>query len=413
MDTSQPLPKLTNPLEFNAGRYLLRLYCVTILPTMLAVGLIALVMAWSGLGLTPTEFVRMQEQNRNLAWAGPLQLWGSIKYARVTKDKPEIVVIGASRAGQIRSGMFKPYRFYNANMIGWTLERLYKVVDEISRTDPPRLVIFTLDYFMLTSNYEARWRKYEEAMPLVYGTIEAKLAGMKALSTSLRNTPLRTIEKIKEGMFDASDARLGGLQVFGPPSRSDVNVAFRYDGSMLYFPWYLSQSAAANSGPMPLLAMVDEGSGERIDPNQMTWLRNLAAFARQRGVVLVGVQLPLPEEVVSVLDGDSDFVEDQKTYRARDRQVWKEFETDRTRAAFKEMGIVFFDFVRSTKVGDRHLFADVSHPGEYLVLSSMIEMLKDPYMRSLLPNIDIERLESIKRKSKSDQSYFDIFQSNF
>jgi hypothetical protein len=58
-------------------------------------------------------------------------------------------------------------------------------------------------------------------------------------------------------------------------------------------------------------------------------------------------------------------------------------------------------------------FIDVFHPGEYLVLTSLIAMLKDPRIAKLLPDIDIGTLEKRKLAAEASRNYFNVYGHEF
>lgn len=416
MNSANENRKSTGDAELTVSTFLGRLLCVTVFPTVLAVGLMACLMLRLGGGLSATAIARMQGDDRELAWVGPLQFYSGIKMARLKLIEPEVVVIGASRVGQIRSAMFRPYRFYNASMVGWGLERLYRVLDEISLNTPPKVVIMSIDYFMFSSGYEAQWRYTEDKMPLDFGMNEVISVGVKSLGRSILKAPYSaaaiTFERLRNGPIDAPDAQLDGLRMFGQFTDSALTV-FRYDGSMRYFPTYLSKGEDLRKHIETVLSLVATGTGAGIDPKQMAAMNRIADLARSRGIVLVGVQMPLSRAAVKVLDGNADYLAGETNFPARDRGVWRDFESEQMRKTLKGMGIEFFDCARHPEINDLHQFVDNAHSGEYLALACVIDVLKSPNLRNLLPRIDVDSLLIAKDKALEDRNYFEVFRNEF
>src|SRR6185437_9770194 len=70
--------------------------------------------AWrSGDTVPPALIAQWQFEDPSLQWGGAGQFFAPVKIAGAQLQRPDVLVIGASRAGQFRSRMFKPYSFYN------------------------------------------------------------------------------------------------------------------------------------------------------------------------------------------------------------------------------------------------------------------------------------------------------------
>jgi hypothetical protein len=294
-------------------------------------------------------------------------------------------------------------------MTGWGMDRLYTVLDEISRKDPPKLVILTLDYFALGKGYDAHWVPSEQDMPLRLGNLRTRLDAVQELAQSLRKAPLHTLSAISRGPRDRPDPGMDGLRLFGPLSRREAISAFRADGSTAYFPSFLAGAAEAARHFGVILGQVAEGAGSSIDPGQTERLRKIAALARERGIVLAAVQMPIPTPIVDVLDGDTTYSEDGRVYTPGDRAIWKTFESGGMARDFQEMGIDFVDCAHDPQPKDGLAFADSAHPGEYLTLGCMIKLVEDPRLRPLLQKIYVQGLEDKMAKAGADHAYFDVF----
>jgi len=390
-----------------AWRFVLRLYLVT-LPILLAFIVGELVLWRLADGVYPARAAQAQHDDPTLAWIGPFRLNVAMKVARARLERPDIVVIGASRAGEFRSAMFKPYGFYNMSMAARSIRRLREVLDVISTDHPPKAVIINLDFFIFAKGFET-WANVvnaEQATPLAYSNLRANFDGLNALSQIMAQG--RWGELANE-LTQPRGGRLGEFRTFGLTLLPGSGAGFLRDGSMLYFPEYVQGAKRL----VNVLGQVAPGAGGGMDEGQLDQLRGLARLAKSRGVTLVGVQLPYLREAVTALDAGKDYAEDGKIFRGADMRIWREFESGETRALFESMGILFVDFARLPGSEDPRAFIDSMHPGEALVLASVIAALHDPRVRQLLPAIDIDALERTRQEADAAGNFLNVFGSRF
>jgi hypothetical protein len=180
--------------------------------------------------------------------------------------------------------------------------------------------------------------------------------------------------------------------------------AFLHDGSM----HYLADSIANAPAPVTnalLRALAEFDRSDRLNAGQLDQLRDLAQYARRYGIAVIGVQLPidvsrlkLPRPTGDNADGNPD-------------SVWSIFERSETRDLIESMGINFIDLTGLPEAMNSQAFIDEFHPGEYLFLTSLIAMLKDPRIGKLLPDIDLGALE--KRKNAAEENYFNVYGHEF
>lgn len=390
-------------------RFIWRLVWVVLCPVALSFLLVVAVSWRSGDSITPSVIAKMQIANPFLAWAGPLRLYAAVKQAHLDFERYDVIVMGASRAGQFRSGMFRPYRFYNAAMTGWSLQRQIELFDEMTSRFKPKVVIFNLDYFMLAAGYEERWEKVERRMVRRYNPVEVMYTGMQSLSLELLKQPKATVKKVANKLLIPSHEIAGGLRVFGATPREGVVSMFRRDGSMRYFDYFYEDAPKALKNFSPVLSQVNEGGGQKIDLRQMAMLEKLGMMARERGVTLVGVQLPFPETVISILDRGETVEDNQQKYDGGDMRIWNEFRTDDMRNRLRDLGIIFLDFTRLRYLDTTPCFIDSAHPAEYLVLASSIGLLQQSQVRKILPAVDTDRLEDRLRKAELEGECFHVF----
>jgi len=398
-----------------ASRFVLRLVCVVVLPLGLIMTPGELILWRLADGVYPAMIARLQHDDPHLAWVGPVRLYSAIKVARLQLDAPEIAVIGASRSGEFRSAMFTPYRFYNASMSGWSLGRQHAVLDRISAAHAPRIVIINLDYFTFAAGYDtdSLEAKAEAGMPLDYAALRANLDGLTSLAQALGNGFWRTTTKLAGQVLHPGSEQLNGYRLFGFTALPGSQTAFRHDGSMYYFPDAIADPGHPVRRASRMLGAVPPGKGGRMDEGHVERLRSFAELARQRGITVVAVQLPLPKPVLDVMDAGEDYVDEGQAYRGADMKLWRDFESAQSRQLFDAMGILFVDLARIPETANLLAFIDPAHPGEYLVLAAVIAMLKDPRLSALLPAIDLNALEQRKRQAEADRNYFDVFRDRF
>jgi hypothetical protein len=385
------------PADHRASRrFVACLLLVLIVPSVLVCGLANLVVWRMAASTSPVEIARIHHDHPQLAWVGPLKLYTAVKAARLRLERPEVTVIGASRMGQFRSGMFKPYGFYNASMTGWTFESLYDVLDDLG-AHPPRVVIFNLEYFMFDADWEDFRNTERQFLPpsVDYQSLAFSRGShwgwwyLEATRPGRRSTD-------QFGLFGLT-ASLGGTN------------SFLHDGSMHYLPETFDR-------PVQQTAL-DRSTNEnslRMDPDQIARLAKLAELARRRGVTLIGVQMPLPKATLDILNADRDFqVHGGRTVSGMATGIWRQFQSAETRDLFRRLGILFADLSQLPEASDDRAFVNPLHPGEYLVLCSVIAMLKDPLIKAALPAIDVSALEETRRRAAADGNYFDLFKDRF
>jgi hypothetical protein len=359
-------------------------------------------MAWrSGDTVPPDIIARWQSDDTHLAWGGPRELFSAVKIAGARIQRPEIIALGASRAGQLRSAMFKPYSFYNCAMAAFTFDQYRQVLEKIVDTYSPRVVIFSLDYYMFSSAFEDHWNKYAD--------VDFTDDHFNRLYSFARTFVVSPKPAYAFNIIFGRTDPIDGNRLLGS-SALDGSSSFRHDGSILYSSQFRNDAPVNRQKLSTILSTVAPGSGSRMDPVQIERLRNFVEFARRRGITLIGIQMPILKDAVQVLDSGADFEQTTQFYGA-DTGVWKEFESAKTRTLFESMGIIFVDLARAMQ-GDPRYFIDAGHPGEYAVLGSVVEALNNTRVRAALPAVNIELLRQ-KLQRQNPSNFFDVFHDEF
>jgi hypothetical protein len=388
----------TVPLD-SAGRPETRRYLAVMLAGLVvAITLASALVAWVGqrTGST-TSFARIVERQREdpalIALPFDLRYWGMYKLAGVALNRPEIVYISSSRAGEFREQMFRPYSFYNLSFTAWTLDQATAILDRMSRANAPRIAIVELDYFM----FSASWPRVNADRSMHFNA-EARYkieSGVDALRSLTKRTDLLhdCNVRILQTMPGCETApfRFVAIQAIR------AQEGFRGDGSYRYSVGRLESSKQNLTAKFLVQAMP---GAPKIDPGQIAAVERLAALARERGVTLIGIQLPLIKAGVEFLDNDLSY-----HYYAG---VWREFGSKQMRDKFRSLGIHFFDLGRANSADDKN-FVDAYHPSELGTLRSMIDLCTDPDFRSLLPALDPSRLKRDLENAEHEGKAFEVY----
>ena len=84
-----------------------------------------------------------------------------------------------------------------------------------------------------------------------------------------------------------------------------------------------------------IIATVNAGDGSRPGRAQMQALREIGALGKQRSLTIIGIQLPIIQGAVDVLNSDKDW----NGYRDVDRGTWRLLQSIQMRKELMDMGI--------------------------------------------------------------------------
>ncbi len=369
------------------------LLLAVLLPTVLLTAVIEAA-AWSiGATMTPRQLAFAQQENPDLLVAGDPRYY-AYKAARATFLKPDVVFIGHSRCGQVRAEMFKPYIMYNACHSAWTIDHLRQMIDLLTKTSSPKIIMFTLDYFMFTDAYESAFAKNADFKSLGF-SFETHVNGIAKLATGFKDNPKRMIMAWLHGVRETTD----GLTLLGPDAIKAA-TGFRYDGSFLYDPGTRTGAPIRNKDRAAGLLSAVNGA-PAMAPSQIMALRRLAELGRERNVTLVGIQLPYLKIALDVLDFDKDY----RPYAG----VWREYESKKNRDLIRSMGIHFFDLSRDPVSLDQRYFVDPAHPAEAGVLAAFVRLLDNKEFRHVFPRLDVEALRQENAAARAQGKFFDVY----
>jgi hypothetical protein len=352
------------------SRYLLTLGITVLVIGVLSAG--ALIrLAWPfGAFATPAQLAELQHKNNcSVVLPFDLRYYAAFKLARVEEEQPEVIYFSSSRAGTMRASMFKPYRFYNMSFTAWTTDQLADVFERVTRTVHPRIAIVELDYFLFTDSWE---KAYADNRSMIY---DRPLHYVKAsVGNFIRSAAQYPYEFQK--FWRSPSSFLG-------PQAILTRSGFRNDGSHVFPPGYIEYARSHLQNAKDFIAGMPGASS--MSQHQKASITQLSEIARQRGIKLIALQLPLVRDAIDYLDHNEAF----RDYSG----VWREFESDETKTWLRGLGIKFFDLAHSPIDEDPYNFIDASHPSEIGMLNVIRELLKNPEFRVDFQEIDPVEIE--------------------
>jgi hypothetical protein len=284
----------------------------------------------------------------------------AFKLARAAQVQPEIVCFGSSRAGGFHAAMFAPRRFYNLSFTAWTTGQLLDIFERTTRQAHPRVAILELDYFLFADHWQ-QWFATSRTMihdrPFRYAM--ASLGSFLRAAASNRTT--------FETYYRAPTAFIG-------PQSIQSQEGFRSDGSYAFSQGHVADAQQHYRTADFFLGTVPPD--DAISPRLQTPIVRLAELARERGIRLIAVQLPLIRAGVDLLDHDD-------SYRPR-AGAWRDFESESTRSWLADLGIPLFDLARSPIDDDPDNFIDAIHLSENGMDKAMRELWATPGFRAAI-----------------------------
>jgi hypothetical protein len=225
------------------------------------------------------------------------------------------------------------------------------------------------------------------------------------LPYAFQGHPLNTVNSVGKQMFGVPGDKLDEFKVFGLTTVPS-DGAFVHDGSYHYSADSIAKAPGRVTSEL-LLKLAEFDTSDQLNAEQLGQLRDLAQYARLHGIAVIGEQLPFDLRRLehSRPIGDN--------AGGNPHSVWSIFEKSQTRDLIESMGINFIDLTGLPEAMNSQAFVDAFHPGEYLVLASVIAMLKDPRIGKLLPDIDLGALEKKKMAAETAQNYYNVYGHEF
>ncbi len=386
-------------VDSGTARYLAIVFGILFILSSMTIGTLEFVGVATDSITLPQQMAKEQNTpGKALVLPGDLKYWAAYKLPHIADNKPEIILVGSSRGGQIRSEMFKPYKFYNASFTSWNLRQLTDMVDRITRVSKPRIILVSLDYFMFAADYE---KSVRDGRTMYFNNdFRFRYDSFFNFIKVLTDHPSLFSEYILPRLLGRDTPGLAGLKLVGIDAMQN-KAGFRFDGSLLY-PAGLLASAAQNTQTNK--GLIDMAPGApHIDQQQIIELERLAALAHDRDVQLIGIQLPILKASLDVLNNDQSY----HYYSG----VWREFESANMHKKLSELGIPFFDLCCGSISADSRMFIDAAHLGERGMLSMMINLLNDSKFRSFFPAVSIEALKEALSDAQKRGEFFHVFRN--
>ncbi|GLH77852.1 hypothetical protein SSBR45G_27600 [Bradyrhizobium sp. SSBR45G] len=275
---------------------------------------------------------------------------------RVAAIQPDIVAIGSSRASGFSAAAFAPRRFYNLCFTAWSVQQIADELKRVTSAAKPRIAIVTLDYFLFSD----RWETSNADRAQIHGE---PLRYFKASITHWVHSAWREPWILS----NALRSPLLGTQALISKEGFGTDGAYRFSDD------HIAKAKTQLNAQHLERAFF---GGEAISPHQKDALEQLAALARSSDLTLIAIQLPILHDAVDFLDHDARY----EPYAG----LWRDFETDATRAWLAETGIHFFDLARSDIGNDASHFIDSVHLSEAGMRRVMDELNADPDFRRLI-----------------------------
>jgi hypothetical protein len=359
MSPSNPVA-ISSPAPFQvreAIRFLVTIVLILV-PTLICFGILEAV-AWRvGETWSMEAIANWQSLKADRMWrGGDGRSYLTYKVARVRSLRPEVIMLGQSRANFFVADMVKPYTFYNAGLTAWTFDQYLRFLELITTSDyAPKVLFFNLDYWMFNKDFDHYWvdRFYERAPTHVEDLKIILDEILKEPRVLLRRLP--AAEEVK-GIYAVRNGD-----------------GFRQDGSL--DPIAISRNATDLAHDGIEVGKPPTVLGMRLDDEQVAAFERLVAYAKSKNIVLIGIQVPFYAKVLNGLNNEPW------------AGLWRKFESEPTRAYFRSQGVIFFDFADMPEYRDNpENFVDSVHPGPRVVKDIAGRMLRDPRVRAVLPNL--------------------------
>jgi len=327
-------------------------------PILIAFGLLEMV-AWQvGETMSMQAIAEWQSREPERMWrGGDGRSYLAYKVARVRQLKPQIIMLGQSRANSFRGESLKPYSFFNSGLVAWTFSHYRRYLELVTADGyAPKALFFNFDYWMFSKGFDKYWveRFYEEP-PTHWEGLKVIIEQLQKDPTALYRTlpathKLKGLYAVLSGDGFRQDGSLGGAVPTPDPNR-------------------LANDGTAVGGPPVEL-------GDGFDDEQLAAFERFVSFAKSRNIALIGLQAPFYAKILYGLNQES---------RAG---IWREFRSDARHAYFEGKGIIFFDFADMPEYREKpEYFVDSLHPDFRIFADIVRRMLSDPRVRAVLPDL--------------------------
>jgi hypothetical protein len=220
-------------------------------------------------------------------------------------------------------------------------------------------LVFNMDYWMFSSGFDHYW----------VDRFDEKTSGHAA-------DLLRIVGQLREGPGDlwrrlpATGQQHGLFAVL-------TDEGFRADGSMIVKPTTPDPQRLADDDTgagIPPVVLADHIAAEQVET-----FDKFVAFAKDKHIALIGIQLPFYAKILDGLNGNPE------------AGIWREFESPEWQQRFAAAGVTLFDFADMPDYRDKpEYFGNSIDPDARLVSEVMRRVAADPRVRALLPKTAAE-----------------------
>ena len=352
-------------------------FFATILPFLVLLGALEW-LGWSlGETYTPAALIRALDEHPDMSWAVTNgHVSAELKLAQVARERPEVLIMGHSRLARIRASMFAPYTFYNMSRVSWPFKSYADLLRRLPEDYVPKLILFNVDFFMFSPGYSKKWI---EAEPVFGHSIRENLIEVCHVFTQVAQHPKLLWQRRNPSGFPASgcSAILGGDSFFKDGSSRDADKSVAIAGR--------SRDSLLNREVMEEYL----SGGTKMSAAEMEDLKQFIDLARQKGIPMVAVQMPIYGPALRLLEKDPSY------------GIVNDFYDHEAQGYFERLGILFFDYLKMPPYSeDYRYFIDPVHPGWPLSVAVVEAMGSDARFHTLLPRMD---LEALRRQLRADR----------
>jgi hypothetical protein len=303
--------------------------------------------------------------------------------------RPDVLVMGSSRANQWRSAMFNPQTFYNAGNSIYPQRDFRQMLEDLGDY-APRVIIFSLDFYTFNNTWDQRFALVSHGDLGALNSAETADISRQFLDTA-KSDPLEFSLNPREPLY--------GVPALGLMAARNGS-GFRIDGSYQYGGHILGDPGVSLESAVQRVALGEKPfqPGRQIDQEQRREFERFVDLARKKGVVLVGITAPFAPALVEALD------------RSPQHEIWRDFQKPEFSDWIRRQGVIYFNFTHLESFGGKaDEFADPFHPSEPADIRMLLTMLREPAFRALFPKLDPLSLEARLKQASRFEAYRNEF----
>lgn len=298
------------------------------------------------------------------------------KVVAAARRKPEIVVVGSSRATTFRREMFtrQPETFYNAATLASIPETVALLVSNLPTEPPPRILVLGIDpdFFNTTAAYAP-----VERLPA-----SADFQPLEIVRDSIKRF---FRQRTPVGSVLARTDRRYGWPALGLAAM-DMGEGFRGDGSYRF--------SGLDENPDPTLTIMDIPKADsQPNPIRLAAYERILAWASEHNVYIIGVVTPYGERYYDLIQNSPNHA----FFPQAREQIG---------AMFAAYGFPYYDFADLTAAGwSISEMRDTVHMTDLLAARVILEIARQEPILS--EYVDLEQLERDIAQAPSPETIYD------